>query len=167
MSSTETFLVCLFHFLGGAIPCWEHVGMQFFQPVQRRNSFVYLELVPATPSIKEVNRAVANYENTAAQRLFSHFPPQTILNATWWIGWQRQRKTERQNQKKKRNEACFQWMWARLYYNSTTNEETEDTFRRSKAGFKADSLFLRYESGKCPSIRVNKRLFLQTAGGLL
>lgn len=48
--------------------------MEFFQPVQRQNSFVYLKLAPATPSIKEVIHAVANYKNTAAQSLFSHPP---------------------------------------------------------------------------------------------
>lgn len=50
--------------------------MEFFQPVQRQNSFVDLKLAPATPSIKEVIHAVANYKNTAAQSLFSHPPKQ-------------------------------------------------------------------------------------------
>lgn len=73
MSSIETFLFV--GGFGGGVPCWERVGMEFFQPVQRQNSFVDLKLAPATPSIKEVIHAVANYKNTAAQSLFSHPPP--------------------------------------------------------------------------------------------
>lgn len=100
ISSTETFLFV--SFFGGGVPCWERVGMEFFQPVQRQNSFVDLKLAPATPSIKEVIHAVANYKNTAAQCLFSHPPPQTNPNATWRIGWQRRQKTKSKKPKKKK-----------------------------------------------------------------
>lgn len=135
--------------------------MEFFQPVQRQNSFVYLKLAPATPSIKEVIHAVANYKNTAAQSLFSHPPTnKSKCNVTNRVTETAENK-EQKAKKKERNEAQ-RWTQREKHVFSecehvctirvTTNEETEDTFRRSKADFKADSLFLRYKSWKCPSI---------------